>query len=270
MTRRSFAPRPAWARPAPLTAATSDPTARHAPAATPTPATRHLRTVVAARHPAPRLVGALVTGGLALAACSSASHHASSAIRGSSPPASHSSSGAGQSPTSTVPTSSSVPVSSGSSTASSTTCRASGLVGTLSGEQGGAGTLEVTVALRNSGATACTMKGYPGLQLVGAGGSVQSTSVQPGGSLSFESVAPTVVTLAAGQVAYFNIGFSDVPGSGQTSCSTSTAVQVTPPGATGHIVVPVQVQACSGGLHVSAVFASQSPAAQTAAPPAAG
>jgi hypothetical protein len=205
---------------------------------------------------------AVFAAGIAAAACSSAPH-ASSAARRPAPPATT---------TTSVPATTSAPAPSGppGSSGADTTCTAPQLAGSLQGEQGGAGTLEVTIVLRNTGSTLCTMAGYPGLQLLAADGSPQPTSVQPGGSLSFEAVGPSTVSLPAGQRAFFNIGFSDVPGGGQTSCPTAAAVEVTPPGATGHLRVPLQVQACGGALNVSAVFGAGSAATQTTAPPAAG
>jgi hypothetical protein len=79
---------------------------------------------------------------------------------------------------------------------------------------------------------------------------------------------PTTVTLAAGQSAFFNIGYSDVPVGGETSCPTSTALEVTPPGATDHLGVTAALTACGHGtLVVSPVFAATGPDSQTTAPP---
>lgn len=210
-------------------------------------------------------IGSVLTAaGVILAACSSTPHVPSAARRSSGPPSVPA--------TTSVPPTTSAPASSGSpgSSAAVTACAASQLAGSVEGEQGGAGTLEVTVALRNTGSTPCTMDGYPGLQLLAADGSAQPSSVQPGGPLPFESVAPSTVSLTAGGIAYVNIGFSDVPAAGQTSCPTAAAVALTPPGATGHLRIPVQVQACGGALHVSAVFGAGSPATRTTAPPTSG
>ncbi len=81
-------------------------------------------------------------------------------------------------------------------------------------------------------------------------------------------MTPTTVTLAAGQSAYFNIGYSNVPVGGETSCPVSTALEVTPPDATDHLVVTVALGPCGGGtMVVSPVFAASSPASQTTAPP---
>ena len=76
------------------------------------------------------------------------------------------------------------------------------------------------------------------------------------------------MTLDAGQSAFFNIGYSDVPVGGETSCPTSTALEVTPPDATDHLVVSAALGPCGHGtMVVSPVFAANSPASQTTAPP---
>ena len=49
-----------------------------------------------------------------------------------------------------------------------------------------------------------------------SGGTLPTTVVRKG-SYSFTSMAPTTVTLAPGQSAYFNIGYSDVPVGVETS-----------------------------------------------------
>lgn len=218
-----------------------------------------------------RAMGAttLVALGVVLAACSS-SPRATSAGRHRST-GRHPSSASPTTTTTSVPVTTTAPASAGpGASAAGTTCSAAQLAGSVEGEQGGAGTLEVTIALRNTGGTTCTMRGYPGLQLLAASGSPQATSVQPGGPLSFEAVAPATVSLAAGQSASFNVGFTDVPAGGQSSCPTAAAAEVTPPGATDHLRVPLQVQACGGSLHVSAVFGAGSAGSQTTAPPTAG
>ncbi len=102
------------------------------------------------------------------------------------------------------------------------------------------------------------MYGYPGMQLLNASGADLPTNVIRGGGLTFESVAPTNVSLAPAQTAYYNLGYSDVPVNGETSCPTASQVEITPPNDTSYALVPVsELDACGGGtLHVSPVFAS--------------
>ncbi|MDA8071031.1 MAG: DUF4232 domain-containing protein [Actinomycetota bacterium] len=127
--------------------------------------------------------------------------------------------------------------------------------------------LETTIALRNTGTVTCTLDGYPGLLLLGPGGAQLTTDAHDGGSLAFESVAPSSVSLAPGGAAFFNIGYSEVPSGGESTCPAATGLQVTPPGATSHLVVTVHIAPCGGGqLHESAVFGPGSAGAQTAVP----
>jgi hypothetical protein len=166
-------------------------------------------------------------------------------------------------------TSTTVPVSTTTSTAN-TTCQPSQLNITLSGSEGAAGTIELTFSLTNTSASLCTMFGYPGMQLLSASGASEPTSVIRGGGLAFENVTPASVSLANGQAAYFNVGYSDVV-TGTTACTVSKQVEITPPNDTAHAVVPVsnQIQACNAGeLHVSAVFASSNASATVTTAPA--
>lgn len=128
------------------------------------------------------------------------------------------------------------------------------------------GTNERTFSLTNVSSATCTLFGYPGMLLLGPGATALATDVVRGGGLSFENVGPSTVTLAPGAIAYFNVGYSDV----MPPCSVATAVEITPPTNTSHVVVAVspQIMACDNGtVHVSAVFgATNATATQTTAP----
>ncbi|MGO8861610.1 MAG: DUF4232 domain-containing protein [Acidimicrobiales bacterium] len=158
-------------------------------------------------------------------------------------------------------------------TASTTSCQPSQLHVGLYGSEGAAGTIELTFSLTNTSTMACTMYGYPGMQLLGASGGTVATAVLRGGGLAFENVAATDVSLAPQQTAYFNLGYNDVI-TGSTGCSMASQVEITPPNDTAYVVVPVfpTIDACGGGtLHLSPVFSSaDSSATVTTAPPAQG
>jgi hypothetical protein len=112
------------------------------------------------------------------------------------------------------------------------------------------------------------MTGFPGLQLVDAAGNQLPTHVVSGGNYSFTNFAPTAVMLTSGATAYFNMAYSDVPTGSETTCPTATHLDVTPPHASDHDVVPVQFTVCGGGtLTASPVFGAGSPQSQTTAPP---
>jgi len=146
------------------------------------------------------------------------------------------------------------------------TCQPSGLRIGVSGSGGAAGTIELTFSLTNITSVSCTMQGYPGMLLLDASGVALPTTVLRGGSLSFENIAVTAVSLSPGESAYFNLGYSDVTG----PCSMASQVEITLPNDTAHAAVPVtSLQACDNGtLTVSPVFASSNAAAtETTAPP---
>lgn len=135
----------------------------------------------------------------------------------------------------------------------------------MSGSGGAAGTIELTFSLTNIASVSCTMQGYPGVLLLDASGAALPTTVIRGGSLSFENIAVTAVSLSPAEIAYFNLGYSDVT----APCSMASQVEVTPPNSTAHASVPVtSLRACNNGtLTVSPVFASSNAAAtETTAP----
>jgi Protein of unknown function (DUF4232) len=147
-------------------------------------------------------------------------------------------------------------------------CANANLSASISGSSAAAGTIEATVALKSTSATACVLGGYPGLQLVSAANANLPTTVVRKGNYSFTAMAPTTVTLTNGQSAYFNIGYSDVPVGTETSCPTSASLEVTPPNALDHLVIPASLAPCGGGtLVVSPVFSATGANTQTTAPP---
>ena len=146
-------------------------------------------------------------------------------------------------------------------------CPAGVLSGSVAGSSGAAGTIEVTIALRNTGTATCTLGGYPGLQLLDAAGVQLPTHVVRAGSYPFTDFAPSTVTLAAGGTAYVNLGYSDVPSGSETSCPKAASLWVTPPGAYDHLTTTLALAPCAGGtVTVSPVFGPGSPATQTTAP----
>ena len=139
----------------------------------------------------------------------------------------------------------------------------------MAGSSGAAGTSETTVALKSTATAPCTLGGYPGLQMLSASGSPLPTNVVRKGNYPFTAMAPTTVTLAPGQSAYFNIGYSDVPVGRRDQLPGLDVAQVTPPNAFDHLVLAAALGPCGGGtLVVSPVFLSTGANSQTTAPPA--
>ncbi|MDA8274929.1 MAG: DUF4232 domain-containing protein [Actinomycetota bacterium] len=196
---------------------------------------------------------------MALAACSSGSPKRVAA-RSTTPSTSVASS--------TTTTSSTAPPTSPSTTASGPSrCRSTALVPAVGGTSAAAGTIEVTVTLRSTAAGPCTLVGYPGLQLLGPGGVPLPTDVVRGGTLGFVSMAPATVVVAPGASVAFNIGFTDVPVGGETSCAQSASLLVTPPNAYGHVTLASRLAPCDHGrMAVSPVFLTTGPDAVSMAP----
>ena len=210
-----------------------------------------------------RLIGlaaVVALGGAVLGACSSNSSTTSTT-------GATTTSGASSSTTASTTPSGSTSGST-STTAGTARCASAALSGSVVGSSGAAGTIETTVALKSTASVPCVLSGYPGLQMLNASGGSLPTKVVRKGSYSFTAMAPTTVTLASGQSAYVNIGLSDVPAGSETSCPTSTSLEVTPPNATDHLVVTAALAPCSAGtLVVSPVFLSSGANSQTTAPP---
>lgn len=165
----------------------------------------------------------------------------------------------------TTTTASSIPT---TSTLPSDYCQVSDLHSSVEGTEGAAGTIEVTFSLTNISPNTCVFWGYPGGLMLSSSGTPLPTVVHRGGDLSFLNVAVATVTVPAGQSAWFNLGYSDVPVDGETSCPTSASFEITPPNDTQQMIVPIGIDACGGGsVSVSPVFGPGSPDTSTTAPP---
>ena len=142
----------------------------------------------------------------------------------------------------------------------STTCQPANLVFNTQTGNGAAGTISLVVRMQNTSTKACTLNGYPGMQLLSAQGSPIPTNVVRGGvagTPSGPAAKPAaLVTLAPSGYAAFTLSYEDVPTGTETTCPSSAKAQVTPPNDTAYAVVTLQIQPCSGGtVHVSPVYA---------------
>ena len=152
-----------------------------------------------------RIIARAMALALAAAATGSALGACASGSSSSTPPTTRASVGTTSTTSTTAATASTT-----STTALTTNCQPSQLHIVLTGYQGAAGTIEVTFSLTNTSTSLCTMSGYPGMVLLDAQSKAQPTVVTRGGGLAFENLPVTTVSLAAGQVAYFNLGYNDV------------------------------------------------------------
>ena len=135
-------------------------------------------------------------------------------------------------------------------------CRSTVLSASIAGRSGGAGTLELVVDLTSKATVPCTLEGYPGLQMRDASGSALPTNVLRKGTYPFTSMNPTLVTLAPGGSARFNVGYSDVPVANESSCPASATMDVTAPNAYHSVSLSATIAPCNHGtVVVSPVFA---------------
>jgi hypothetical protein len=200
------------------------------------------------------VVSAVVAGGAVLAGCSSPGGSASPS---SSAPSTTAASSSTTLVTAIPTTTTTIPGCTGSNFALSTL-----------GSEGAAGTIEVTFGFRNTSSATCPLFGYPGIQLLGPGGAAIATTTVRGGSLSFTNFAPTDVSVAPGATVFFNLGYSDVPTGGESSCPTATGLQAIAPNTTTGLRVSGQFDVCNNAtVTVSPVFGKGSPETSTTAPP---
>lgn len=112
------------------------------------------------------------------------------------------------------------------------------------------GMVLANAVLTNTSRSACTLRGYPQLQLVGAGGRARPTRVSHAGIWGSDRVV--AVPLARGRHASFTVQYSIRP-TGPGACPLAT-LRVTPPGATAaRLVHPGVVDCAQGRIWVSAV-----------------
>jgi hypothetical protein len=140
-------------------------------------------------------------------------------------------------------------------------CQGTELRGRVAGSSGAAGTITMSVQLRNSSGQACTTKGYPDLGLLKGRNSLPSRT-QNGGSTSNLTRPVKKVTIPAGGYATVLVAYSDVPTGNETSCPNATALLVQLPGAGKAIKVRARIAPCNRGLlYTSPVLAGRVPAA---------
>jgi len=143
-------------------------------------------------------------------------------------------------------TTSAGPVPTTASAARTDRCHTSELAGSLGAETAGAGQRYATLILRNTGGRTCTVHGYGGLGLAGAGGAALPTKqVRTGGPT-------TTVQLAPGATTRSELHWGAVNGPGDSPAgdcqATPTTLRVIPPDETDPLSVawtfgPV----CEGG-----------------------
>ncbi len=130
-------------------------------------------------------------------------------------------------------------------------CAASSLALSVVSQDAGAGSRFATLAVRNTGATGCTLQSYPDLALIGADG-------QPRAPFRFEqSSGPgdaSPLTLAPGGEVWFDMRTTAVAGEvpGETEpCPEVMAVRLMTGGA--NVDAPIQLNPCNQRASVTSV-----------------
>lgn len=180
------------------------------------------------------MIAGVAVAAILLAACGS------SAPAKRPVPAHHHTTSTTSTSTSAVPsstTTSSTTTTSLAATSGPPRCRSSVIVATVGPPGVATGAIGQVVTLRNTSGTACSLTGYPGLQMLDASGHPIATSVVRGTSTTVSAVPVRPVVLAAGASASFEVGYQDSTGYGNASCPTSSSVEVTPPNAYHYVVV---------------------------------
>ncbi len=92
------------------------------------------------------------------------------------------------------------------------------------------GSIGITGArFKNVSKSACTLRGYPSLQMYDAKGRRIATHIMHGASASVPPIAMKLVTLRPGVTAKFDLGYANQTGYGTATCPTSARVTLTPP-----------------------------------------
>ena len=211
------------------------------------------------------IVVTAATATIVLAGCggpTGTSANNDSAPAGSSSPSSSgssssSSSTAPSSPSTSAPSSSSspssstTPASSASSGASATGSRAGSsspggttqcttrhLKVSLATSEGAAGSTYDTIRLTNTGSTACTLYGYPGVSLVGHGNGTQVGAA----AVRDHSRSPRTVTVRAGRSTTFLVRITQAANYPRSQCAPTPAdgLRIYPPGNTAALYLPLR------------------------------
>ena len=116
------------------------------------------------------------------------------------------------------------------------------------------------ITVTNTGATACTVNGYPTVALFSGSGAPLTVTMVNGLTVSVSSAAnapPSSVSVGPSSTAQFAYQFSDVPVGSETSCPTSESASVTMPGSTtASPTFQLAIGPCGNGtIKVSPVYA---------------
>jgi hypothetical protein len=141
-------------------------------------------------------------------------------------------------------------------------CQASSLTAASGEMNGAAGNQAHAIVLTNGSSQACTVEGFPTVQMLSASGQSVATHQTDGNVPAGASISstPSLVTIAPGVGASFVIQWSDVPG-GPQDCPSASELEIDLPGGGGTVTLAEAVDPCGGDLYVSPVLAGIMPLA---------
>ncbi len=146
-------------------------------------------------------------------------------------------------------------------------CRTGQLALSAEGGDAGMGHRVAILGVRNTGAQACGLTGYPGVVLLDPQGRELTTVRVEQNASSYQNSgpAPSPVELAPGAKAYFDIAWTVVPneGEGETVCPTAAAIRVAAPGDKATISFAQSFTPCGGRIQVRPLRATAEDTAPT-------
>ena len=158
--------------------------------------------------------------------------------------------------TTTTSSPSTVPSTSTSTSTTSTEkvappCASDLLTAALTPTGGGLGSATFQLRVQNTGAEACTVRGYLALQLRDAAQGALPTNVIPttsGFKDASANHAPSLVTLAVGATALSDGVYPTVPAGSERTCAIASSMSLTVPQTTTPLSVTTTISPCARGL----------------------
>ncbi|MGP8249375.1 MAG: DUF4232 domain-containing protein [Candidatus Dormibacteria bacterium] len=135
-------------------------------------------------------------------------------------------------------------------------CQAAAIAAGLGESNSAAGHQAWTVILTNDSGVACSLNGFPKLQLLNGSTDVSTTQAEgnpPGGAPISDT--PALVDIAPDTAGSFVVQWLDVP-TGSQQCNSAYELGITLPGGGGEVTAAMgQIMPCGGDLYVSPVRA---------------
>jgi len=117
---------------------------------------------------------------------------------------------------------------------------------------GATGSANVVYEVTNISKKACSLDGYPTIQLVGVDGTNLPTTEQHGGTGVPSTFTVQIANLVprGGQASLY-VSFQAVPSNSEPTCTIAPKMKVAVPGSTKTLTAPAEIQACGGIIEVS-------------------